>query len=218
MFWKHILTLLRKDLTIEWRQQHTFFGILLYAASTCFVIYLTQGRPEEITWNALFWIVQLFVCVNAVAKSFMQDSPARMLYYFTVADPVTYVSAKLCYNLVLMIVLTLLTLVLFCVFLGNPVFDLTKYALVSFLGGSGLSLVFTFLAAIAARARQQGVLMAIMGFPIILPQLILLNKAVTSALSPVFQKSFLLLIALLVALDILVVALALILFPFLWKE
>jgi heme exporter protein B len=218
MFWKHIWTLLRKDLTIEWRQQHTFFGILLYATSTCFVIYLTQGRPEEITWNALFWIVQLFVCVNAVAKSFMQDSPARMLYYFTVADPVTYVSAKLCYNLVLMIVLTLLTLVLFCVFLGNPVFDLTKYALVSFLGGSGLSLVFTFLAAIAARARQQGVLMAIMGFPIILPQLILLNKAVTSALFPVFQESFLLLIALLVALDILVVALALILFPFLWKE
>jgi heme exporter protein B len=39
-----------------------------------------------------------------------------------------------------------------------------------------LSLVFTFLAAIAARAQQSAALMAILGFPLVIPQLLLLSK------------------------------------------
>jgi len=66
----HIGALVKKDLLLELRQQYTFYGVLLYVASTIFVIYLSVGQPEEQVWNSLFWIVQLFVCVNAVAKSF----------------------------------------------------------------------------------------------------------------------------------------------------
>ena len=40
-----IITLLKKDFLLELRQQHTFFGILLYVASTIFVLYLTL--PES---------------------------------------------------------------------------------------------------------------------------------------------------------------------------
>ena len=74
---KHIVALTKKDILLETRQQYTFYGILLYVASTTFVIYLTAGKPEENTWNALFWMVQLFVCINAVAKSFTQEGRSR---------------------------------------------------------------------------------------------------------------------------------------------
>jgi heme exporter protein B len=77
----HILALIKKDLLLEIRQQYTFYGIVLYVASTIFVLYLAMGQPEEKIWNGLFWMIQLFICVNAVAKSFLQESQGRMLYF-----------------------------------------------------------------------------------------------------------------------------------------
>ena len=63
-----VLALLQKDILIELRQKHTFYGILLYIAATIFVIYLSMAEePDAQVWNSLFWIIQLFVCVNAVA-------------------------------------------------------------------------------------------------------------------------------------------------------
>jgi len=117
---KHILTLIKKDLLLEIRQQYTFYGVLLYVASTIFVVYLTMGQPEETVWNALFWVIQLFVCVNAVAKSFLQDSKGRMLYYYSIAGARDFILSKLVFNAVLMMVMSLLSLFIFTLLLGNP--------------------------------------------------------------------------------------------------
>ena len=77
-----ILALVRKELLLETRQQYTLYGIFLYVASTIFVVYLSMGQPEDKVWNGLFWVIQLFVCVNAVAKSFLAESRGRMLYFY----------------------------------------------------------------------------------------------------------------------------------------
>jgi len=215
---KHILILIKKDLLLEIRQQYTFYGVLLYVASTIFVVYLTMGQPEETVWNALFWVIQLFVCVNAVAKSFLQDSKGRMLYYYSIAGARDFILSKLVFNAVLMMVMSLLSLFIFMLLLGNPLYDLLQFIGISFLGGIGLSLIFTFLAAIAAKAQQQAALMAIMGFPIVIPQLLLLGKIARAAFSPVLQAGLWKMVLLLTGLDILVVLLAVILFPFLWKD
>ena len=60
--------------------------------------------------------------------------------------------------------------------------------------------------------------MAIMGFPLIIPQLMLLMKISNIVFSDVIQAGLLQMVLLLTGLDILVVALAVILFPFLWKD
>ena len=86
------------------------------------------------------------------------------------------------------------------------------------LGGIGFSLIFTFLAAVAAKAQQQAALMAIMGFPIIIPQVLLLMKLSGTAFSAVVQAGETQMILLLIGLDIMVILLSVILFPFLWKD
>lgn len=86
-----------------------------------------------------------------------------------------------------------------------------------FLGGFSLSLVFGFLAAIAARAQQNAAVMAILGFPVIIPQVILLMRLSSTAFSPLLNIPTPT-ILLLLALDALVILLAVILFPFLWKD
>ncbi len=215
---RRILALIKKDLLLETRQQYTLYGILLYVASTIFVIYLSMDKPEDKTWNGLFWVIQLFVCINAVAKSFLAESRGRMLYFYSIAGAVDFVVSKLLFNVILMIAMSLLSLGVFSILLGNPLENGLQFIFITCLGGMSLSLVFTFLAAIAAKAQQQAALMAIMGFPIIIPQLLLLMKISTSAFSSVIQAGWWQMVFLLIGLDIMVVALAVILFPFLWKD
>ena len=215
-----IFTLLKKDILLELRQKHTFYGILLYIASTIFVLYLSMpDSPEANVWNSLFWVIQLFVCVNTVAKSFLQESRGRMLYFYSIASPVEFIIAKLLFNILLMALMSLVSLVLFFTFLANPVNDSLRFMGIVILGGTSISLVFTLMSAIAAKAQQNAALIAILGFPVILPILLLLMRLSKSAFAEIFRDGALLqLSGLIILMDVLVVALAIILFPFLWKE
>src|SRR5215210_6301672 len=143
---KTISALFKKDLLLEIRQQYSFYGILLYVSSTIFVLYLAMGRPEDEVWNGLFWVIQVFVCVNAVAKSFLQENKGRMLYFYSVAGSRQFIFSKLAFNALLMLVMSLLSLFIFTLLLGNPLHNTFTFIGVSCLGGVGLSLVFTFLA------------------------------------------------------------------------
>ena len=214
---RHILTLFNKDVLLEVRQQYTFYGILLYIASTIFVLYLAMGQPEEQVWNGLFWMIQLFVCVNAVAKSFLQESRGRMLYFYSIAGARDFILAKLLFNSVLMVVMSIVSLILFLL-LGNPLTYFLRFCGLACLGGWSLSLVFTFLAAIAARAQHNAAMMAILGFPLIIPQILLLMRVSNTAFSDVIQSGLWQMVLVLIGLDIMVIALAIILFPFLWKD
>lgn len=177
-----------------------------------------MGRPENEVWNGLFWMIQLFVCVNAVAKSFLQESKGRMLYFYSIAGPVDFILSKLVFNALLMIVMSITSMLLFFLLMGNPLTKPFTFIALATLGGVSLSVVFTFLAAIASKAQQQAALMAILGFPIIIPQLLLLMKIATIAFSSVIQAGLGQMVLLLIALDVMVVVLAVILFPFLWKD
>ncbi len=213
-----ILALLKKDILLEIRQQYSFYGILLYVMSTIFVLYLAMGQPEDRVWNGLFWMIQLFVCINAVAKSFLQESKGRMLYFYSIASSKEFILSKLIFNTGLMILMSLTGLIIFIALLGNPIQNGFTFIIIATLGGFSLSLVFTFLAAIAAKAQQNAALMAILGFPIIIPQLLLLMKISNIAFSDVIQSGLTQIILLLIALDVMVIALSVILFPYLWKD
>lgn len=214
-----VFTLLKKDLLLEFRQQHTFFGILLYVATTIFVLFLAVGRPGAQVYNGLFWMIQLFVCVNAMAKSFLQESRGRMLYYFTIASPVEFIIAKLIYSAMVMLLMVLGSLLLFMTLLGNPIIFPWRFIGIAFLGGFSLSLVFTLMSAIAAKAQQNAAIMAILGFPLIIPQMLLLMRLSQASFGEVFREGALSqIILLLLGLDLLVVVLAVVLFPFLWKD
>lgn len=177
-----------------------------------------MGKPEEKTWNALFWVVQLFVSVNAIAKSFFQENRGRMLYFYSLVHPRHFIIAKLIYNLLLMSLMSLIVLLCCFIFLGNPLINFSYFFGVVILGGVSLSLVFTMLAAIAAQANQNAALMAIMGFPVIMPVLMLLGNVSRSAFTAVVQPGLPQMFVWLVGMDVLTIALALVLFPFLWSD
>ena len=202
---------------LEIRQQYAFYGVLLYVGATIFVMYMAIDRPDAAVWNGLFWIVQLFISINAVAKSFLQESRNRMLYYYTLSSPQHFILAKLLFNTILMVVMSALSLLLFSLFMEFPVKKTAPFIGLVFLGSWSMSLVFTFLAAIAAKAQQNAAIMAILGFPILIPQLLVLMNVSQAVFVSNIPLPVMNVVMLLVS-DVLVILLAIILFPFLWKD
>src|SRR5690606_9970724 len=127
-------------------------------------------------------------CVNAVAKSFLQEGRGRMIYFHSISGPVEFIIAKLIYSSIIMLLMTLVSLGLFMVLLGNPIANPWEFIGIACLGGFSLSLVFTLMAAIAAKAQQNAAIMAILGFPLIIPQLLLLIRLSRTAFGEVFEE------------------------------
>jgi heme exporter protein B len=215
-----VWALFYKDVLLEFRQKHSFYGVLLYMASTIFVLYLSLSDvPETTVWNTLFWITQLFIGINAVAKSFLQENKGRNLYYYSLTSPVRFIASKLIFNTLFMLLMSLTSLFLFAVFLGFPVEDGLIFIGIVCLGGTGISLIFSLMSAIAAKAQQNAALMAILGFPVIIPQLLLLMRLSRVAFAEVFKEGAVLQLAgLTLFFNLLVVALSIILYPYLWRD
>lgn len=219
MLFREVKTLIGKDIKLELKQKYVLNGILLYLLSTIFVTYLAFEEvitPE--TWNSLFWIILLFVGVNGIGKSFVQESPARYIYYYTIVSPQAVVLSKILYNLLLMAILSMLTFGMFLLLMGNQVVNTGLFILALILGSFGLSSVLTMVAAIASRANNNFSLMAILSFPIILPLLLTLMKISSVALtSPEWPGTAGPLIILL-TINLAVIILAYLLFPYLWRD
>src|ERR1700754_3637705 len=104
-----ILTLIKKHVLLEFRQQYSFYGVLLYVGSTIFVLYLAMGQPGNMIWNGLLWMMQLFICVNAIAKTFIQDGRGRQLYFYSLCSHVHFILARMIFNAALMLLMNLIS-------------------------------------------------------------------------------------------------------------
>lgn len=215
---KEIYYLLQKEITLEWRQKYAIGGIFLYVASTIFVAYMGFIKIQAKEWNVLFWIIALFASVNAVVKSFTQESGYRQLYFYQIANPVAILFSKIIYNTLLLFLLNLLTWAIMAFVLGNPVRHEAAFFLSLILAALGLGVALTFVSAIASKATNSATLMAILSFPIIIPILVTLVKFSAGAIGLITDTSDWKDIMILLAIDAILVSLAYILFPFLWRD
>ena len=216
---KEIIYLMQKEFLLEWRQKHALGGIMLYLVSTIFICYLSfAGIMSVQTWNALFWIIIAFASLNLVLKSFGDETSGRKLYLYTLASPTAIIFSKILINSLVMVALGLIGFLLFNLFMGNIAGSNLTYWMVLIIGVLGFSSILTMVSAIASQARNNFTLMAILGFPLILPLLLLLIRASLGAIEGASLRSIspdLVVILLLVMISL---TLSNILFPYLWKD
>ncbi|MEO1627997.1 MAG: ABC transporter permease, partial [Bacteroidota bacterium] len=130
---------MRKEFVLEIRQRYAISGILLYVFSTVFIVYISFLDVPAKSWNTLFWIIVLFASVNAIAKSFIQESGNRQLYYYTLVDPTAIILSKIIYNTLLLSFLSLLSYLSFSFVVGNPVRNYEQFFTALFLGSMGFA-------------------------------------------------------------------------------
>lgn len=217
--WMRIFAaLLKHEFLMEWRQRNALGGILLYVLSTVFVVYITFKVVPPLAWIAIYWVIMLFAGTNAVAKSFVQLSKGSMLYYYSTVHPLLLFAAKLVYNILLLLCIHLITVLSLSVLVGNPVVDSNWFLLIGSIGIIGFAAILTLVSAIAQKANNQSTLMAILSFPVLIPILVLVVKLSKNALDGLDRSVSANVLGNLVAIDLLVLAVALLLFPYLWRD
>jgi heme exporter protein B len=160
----------------------------------------------------------LFASVNAIAKSFMQESKSRLLYYYSIASPQAIILSKTLYNVLLMSLISILALMVYLLFFNNKIGDPLYYFFTVLLGSISFSTIFTMISAIASKAGNNGTLMAILSFPVIIPVILVLIKLSKNAMDGIARNFSYSNIAVLLAINTIVIATSIILFPFLWRD
>jgi heme exporter protein B len=102
--------------------------------------------------------------------------------------------------------------------MGNPVGNLPLYLVSLLLGSIGFSATLTMVAGIAAQGENSATLMSVLSFPIIIPLLLLLLKLSKSAMDGISMQENWDEMATLASLDIIVIVLSGILFPYIWRH
>lgn len=206
------------DAFLEFRKGYAVGGLVVFVLCTAFIIYLSTSDISASAWIALYWIAFLFMGVHAILKSFSQESSRRFLYYYTLIAPEILFVAKCIFNTLLLSVLGLLMFGALSIFTHSPVRDTWLFVSAILMGAVAISLAFTFVSAIAIKSDNSATLMTILSFPIIIPVLLSVIKMSLAAAAPVDvadnTNSFLIL----GSIDLILVALGLVLFPYLWKS
>lgn len=210
--------LIKKEILLEWRSKYALNGVVLYVVSTVFVCFLSFVSLKGVTWNALFWIIMLFASINTVSKSFLQESKGRQLYIYTIASPLALIISKTIYNVFLMMIVTLVALAFYTLVFDYVPQDMGLYFVATLLGSLSFSTIFTMISAIASKAGNGGMLMAILSFPVIIPVITILIKLTKNAVDGLDRSVSLDEIGILLIINVLVIAFSLLLFPYLWRD
>ena len=222
--WEGVKALLWKELLLEWRNRYAFSSVLLYIVSTIFTCYISfnvkLGNVSPIVWNSVLWIILLFSAVNSTSKSFTQEASGRSIFYWQLVRPESIILSKILFNIIILMLMSFLGVFLYMVVMGNPIHTLGLFVLNIALGAVGFSASLTLISAIASKAANSATLMPVLGFPILLPMIMILVRISKNALDDLEQPwanswDDLLTLS---ALNLIIIALSYLLFPYLWRN
>ncbi len=170
-------------------------------------------------WNVMIWIVLLFAGINAIAKSFTQESNDTKIYYYNLVSPSEYIIAKLIYNFIYLLIIFCVVYMGFSFFMGNPVKEFSLFAKAAVLGVFGIATVMTLISAVSGESEGGGaLLMSILALPLTIPIILLLIKIGASALHLIQDSSVGQDLWMLGGIDLLLLGLTFILFNEVWKN
>ncbi|MDP1803268.1 MAG: heme exporter protein CcmB [Bacteroidota bacterium] len=215
-----ILSLIKKEFLLEFRQKSTIGGVLVYVIGTIFVSALCfKGRLDKPTWNALFWVITLYTSVTISGKSFLKETGGQALYNYLHYSPTQFIISKTIYNMVFMLALSFITFFFYAFFIKNEVENLGLFFVVLTLASTGLAAILSLMSAIASKANGNFAIMSILSFPVLMPLILVVIRISKQAVDGIEWAgvgfSF---IGILVALNVLTIALSFLLFPYLWRD
>ncbi len=215
-----ILSLIKKEFLLEFRQKSTIGGVLVYVIGTIFVSALCfKGRLDKPTWNALFWVITLYTSVTISGKSFLKETGGQALYNYLHYSPTHFIISKTIYNMVFMLALSFITFFFYAFFIKNEVENLGLFFVVLTLASTGLAAILSLMSAIASKANGNFAIMSILSFPVLMPLILVVIRISKQAVDGIEWAgvgfNF---IGILVALNVLTIALSFLLFPYLWRD
>ncbi len=213
-----IWNLIATEARIELRERYALTGILLYVLSASFIVFSIWRQLPPKEWGLTFWVIFLFCSLMAVLKTFGKESEGRYFYYYTLYHPLELFTAKVFYNLGLLLVIFFTLWLVLSVIAGNHFLRPGWFLVTGCMACIGLSFLLTFISSIAIKTQQNASLTAIMALPLMIPVLINILQLTAYGLGTTPDDNPWNEMMLLTSMISLVSGMALWLFPYLWRS
>lgn len=215
-----VIHLLKRFLQQELRNTGALFSLGLYLVGITYLIYLlTQGQStSDSVWNVLLWTTVFFGTVQLSLRSFYFESDNYFIYLQTLVRPEALIFAKLLFNALYMMLLSVATWMLFSLFFSNNAANWGQFLLSLLLGTVGFSSVLTLTSGIASRTNGNHSLSTILAIPLLLPVLKMTSVLNLQSMVGASWETSQSLILSMIALDLAIGLLAYLLFPYIWQD
>lgn len=210
--------LLKFFLKEEWKGKHAAIGAFLYIFTAVLITYLSMQQLNPPEFSAVFWLTVIFTTLQGISGSFIRMRKGQFVFWQQLCRPVDFLAARLIASYLLMCVYTLFAYVVFSMMHGGPETGGPLFLLMTLATGLGISSVFTVSSSIAAKTDNPGMLLPVLTFPVLIPLILVGTRAGNKAIEQADLIVLLPDLAVILALDILVVTLGLILIRSIWKE
>lgn len=177
---------LEKDIRLEMRSRYALNMLLMFVLSSLLLIAMAVGQDpiDERMQSALLWIVIMFSAAIGLGRSFVFEEERGTVLLLQLNVPGSQVLAgKLIFNFLLMLAVDFVGLFVFSLILNMNVENYPLMVTTLILGSLGIAGATTLLSAIISRASNRGPLLAVLLFPMLIPQLMSVVRASQSALS-----------------------------------
>ncbi len=219
---RQALAIARKDLQSELRTRYALNSLAMFTVVVVSVLTFSLGaeRLSASATSGLIWVSMFFAAVTGLGRSFISEEERGTIFLLrlTVSSTPVYFG-KLLVNTGLALFGNLIIGLLFLLLIPGVAVE-SFWLFIFFIGLSslGFAAALTIIAAIIARSSGKSALYPVLGFPVLLPQIILgvdlLRRAISGKnISTMWDD--ILLIALYTGL---LIVLSYILFDILWKE
>ncbi len=170
-----VLTIVKKDLRIEFRTKHTITSMLLFSGITLLVFSYVVGlyvKSVPDIGPAILWIILIFTGMIGLSRAFVREKELGTLEGLKLApiSPEEILTGKIIYNFILMLIVTVILFPLFIVFLNFPLeggVGLSLFLLA--LGNLGFVIVGSAISVVVMNARARELLLPVVMFPVLFP-------------------------------------------------
>ncbi len=181
-----------------------------------YVIYRVRPEITVSDFNFIYWIIVLLTSVSVAIRGTAHARSGERLIMYSIVSPSTALIGLLLFNALYMLIVALaLYLGMILLFYPQITFSLS-YLLVIVVGGSTIGIVLSFVSAISRYLDGQHTALSVLSIPLLIPSLILSQNIGEELLNSgqLETDKFVILIAL----AMISTALAILLFPYLWRE
>jgi heme exporter protein B len=216
-----LAALVKKDLREEFRSRYAINALLMFAVTALVMVSFAVGMSplSSELHAALLWIILFFASMSGLARSFIKEEEKNTAAALRLAAPAGIIYlGKLCFNFLIMALLTVLVLLLYFFLLNPSPGSPALLLLVVFLGVTSLVGATTILAAIVAKAGNQSTLLPVLSFPVLLPLFITAISATRVALEGGSFAGVSHALLFLLAYGVIVVTASLLLFDYVWGD
>lgn len=221
-FLKVVFAVVWKDLAAEWRSRELISVMLVFALLVIFIFNFAlelDAQARATVTSGVLWVTFTFAGTLGLNRSMAVEKDRGCLDGLLLApvDRTAIYFGKTLANFIFMLLVALIVLPLYSVFYNQNLF-IPGLLLVIFLGSLGYVAVGTILASMAVQARTRDILLPILLFPVIIPVLVAAVKASSGFLQGTAFADIQTWLNLLVAYDVIFVAVSFMVFDYVVEE